>query len=77
MPKANLKRKSNSVICAVIEPVSNRQWSEVKGAIMEADSQEDVNSRWDVFTEIAETCPDWQKINRQRNRRRLKGNRNA
>ena len=72
MPKANLKRKPGHAICAVIEPKPDptRHWREVPGVFMEADSQDNINTWWDVFTEIAEGCADWkrQRIHRHGNR---------
>ena len=74
MPRANLKRKANSVICAVIEPKPdlNRQWREVKGVIMEAGSQEHINSWWQVFTEMGRETVE---VQRRERRNRQRGNR--
>ena len=74
MPKANLKRetKLGHAICAcdrsLRNPIRTRHWREVPGGFMEADSQENINTWWDVFTEIATECSDWKRINRRRSR---------
>ena len=63
MEKVNLKRKPGHAICAVIElEPRTRQWREVKGVIMEAGSQENINTWWDIFTEMASECPDWKSL---------------
>ena len=71
MQKANLKKKPNSVFCTVAKPTTDtpRQWREVQGAFMEHDSQENIDSWWGVFTEMATECTDFKRP-RNRNRHR-------
>ena len=74
MRKANLKRKPNSTMCAVIEPPPSSPrgidlaTGEVIGFQMQHQSQTNIDSWWDVFREIATECPDWKRHRRRRNR---------
>ena len=69
MQKANLKKKPNNVFFSVAKPTADRpqQWREVQGAFMAHNSQENINTWWDVFCEMASECTDFK---RPRNRNR-------
>ena len=66
MPKPELtQRKGNVYFTPTATPQSTRRppnvnprTGEIIGKVMEADSQENVDSWWDVFKEIGEACPD-------------------
>ena len=74
MAKANLKQKANSVICAVIEPKPDphRRWREVRGVIMEAESQDNYDSWHAIFTEMGRETVE---VQRRERRNRQRGNR--
>ena len=76
MPKANLIPKRNSVFKTVAKPPASTTprgidptTGEVIGVVMAHDSQENVNSWWGCFAEMATECPDWTQRNRQRHHR--------
>ena len=41
---------------------------EVTGTYIEPGTQDDIEAWWEIFTEIAEECPDWQRGRRRRRR---------
>ena len=69
MPKAKLIPKKNSVFKTVANPPAEtkREWREVQGAFMEHASQENIDTWWDIFTEMARECPDF-KSRKKRHR---------
>ena len=76
MKKANLKRKPGHAICAVIEPKPDptRQWREVPGVIMEAESQDNYDSWYGIFTEIGRETVEIQRRERRQKVHRHHGN---
>ena len=60
MPKPNLRQKPGNVYhTPTTTPAPQpRRFREVKGAIMPAESQENVDLWWGIFREIGEECPD-------------------